>query len=86
METLFWGAVHVTKEVRQRFPHVIYPADTAFGQAIPLLRDLNPPGHGGRILNITSIGGYVANATLAYYCAGKFGTLHLGLSCHPPSR
>ncbi|KAM5542035.1 hypothetical protein V8D89_004345 [Ganoderma adspersum] len=54
VETLFWGAVHVTKE------------------AIPLLRDLNPPGHGGRILNITSIGGYVANATLSYYCAGKF--------------
>ncbi|PIL33191.1 hypothetical protein GSI_04641 [Ganoderma sinense ZZ0214-1] len=54
VETLFWGAVHVTKE------------------AIPLLRDLNPPGHGGRILNITSVGGYVANTTLAYYCAGKF--------------
>ncbi|KAM5542030.1 hypothetical protein V8D89_004340 [Ganoderma adspersum] len=54
VETLFWGAVHVTKE------------------AIPLLRDLNPPGHGGRILNITSVGGYIGNATRAYYCAGKF--------------
>ncbi|PIL33195.1 hypothetical protein GSI_04645 [Ganoderma sinense ZZ0214-1] len=54
VETLFWGAVYVTKE------------------AIPLLRDLNPPGHGGRILNITSVGGYIGNATRAYYCAGKF--------------
>ncbi|TBU41916.1 NAD(P)-binding protein [Dichomitus squalens] len=53
VETLFWGAVHVTKE------------------AIPLLRDMNPPGHGGRILNISSVGGYIGNATRAFYNAGK---------------
>ena len=52
-------------------------------QAIPLFRDLNPPGHGGRILNITSVGGYIGNATLAYYCAGKFGGGSV-VPSHPP--
>ena len=55
-------------------------------QAIPLFRDLNPPGHGGRILNITSMGGYIGNATLAYYCAGKFGGCSVILSRPSPSR
>ena len=48
------------------------------------MRDLNPPGHGGCILNITSIGGYVGNATLSYYCAGKFGKWHPILSSPTP--
>lgn len=37
------------------------------------MRDVNPPGHGGRILNISSVGGYVGNQTLSFYSAGKFG-------------
>ncbi|KAI0738083.1 NAD(P)-binding protein [Daedaleopsis nitida] len=41
-------------------------------EAISFLRDVNPPGHGGRVLNISSAGGYIANATRAYYNAGKF--------------
>ncbi|KAL1744177.1 hypothetical protein HDZ31DRAFT_82848 [Schizophyllum fasciatum] len=53
-ETLFWGAVNVTKEALQFFKKV------------------NPRGHGGRVLNVSSIGGYSANPTLAYYNAGKF--------------
>ncbi|TFY76994.1 hypothetical protein EWM64_g7019 [Hericium alpestre] len=40
--------------------------------AIPFFREVNPKGHGGRILNISSAGGYSANATLAFYSAGKF--------------
>lgn len=42
-------------------------------QAIAFFRDVNPPGHGGRVLNVSSCGGYAANPTLAYYSAGKFG-------------
>ncbi|KZT11169.1 NAD(P)-binding protein [Laetiporus sulphureus 93-53] len=41
-------------------------------EAIPFLRDINPPGHGGRILNVSSICGYSSNPTLSYYCAAKF--------------
>ncbi|EMD34262.1 hypothetical protein CERSUDRAFT_117138 [Gelatoporia subvermispora B] len=41
-------------------------------EAIKFMRDINPPGLGGRVLNISSIGGYIANTTLAYYSAGKF--------------
>ncbi|KAI0294477.1 hypothetical protein B0F90DRAFT_1821229 [Multifurca ochricompacta] len=41
-------------------------------QAIRFFREVNPPGHGGRILNVTSIGGYSGSAALAYYTAGKF--------------
>ncbi|KAI0262447.1 hypothetical protein BC834DRAFT_939782 [Gloeopeniophorella convolvens] len=41
-------------------------------EAIRFFREVNPPGHGGRVLNISSIGGYAANATASYYSAGKF--------------
>ncbi|TFY77130.1 hypothetical protein EWM64_g6880 [Hericium alpestre] len=34
--------------------------------------EVNPKGHGGRVLNISSAGGYSANAILAFYSAGKF--------------
>lgn len=37
------------------------------------MRDINPPGLGGRILNISSITGYTANPVLGFYSAAKFG-------------
>lgn len=42
-------------------------------QAITLMRDVNPPGHGGRVLNISSVGGYIGNATRGFYNSAKFG-------------
>ncbi|KAI0321434.1 hypothetical protein OF83DRAFT_314260 [Amylostereum chailletii] len=41
-------------------------------QAARFFREVNPKGLGGRVLNVSSSGGYSANATLAYYSAGKF--------------
>ncbi|KAI0785515.1 hypothetical protein C8Q75DRAFT_722698 [Abortiporus biennis] len=41
-------------------------------QAIPFMRDINPPGTGGLILNVSTVGGYSANPGLAFYSAGKF--------------
>ncbi|KAI0056013.1 NAD(P)-binding protein [Artomyces pyxidatus] len=41
-------------------------------QAIRFFREVNPKGHGGRILNISSTLGYDSHHTLAYYAAGKF--------------
>ena len=37
------------------------------------MRDVNPPGFGGRILNISSAGGYSAGPTISIYNAAKFG-------------
>lgn len=37
------------------------------------MREINPPGHGGRIFNISSAGGYSGNPIMALYNAGKFG-------------
>jgi len=41
-------------------------------KAVEFMRDVNPPGHGGLILNVSSIGGYSGNPCLAFYSAGKF--------------
>ncbi|KAF8581485.1 NAD(P)-binding protein [Ramaria rubella] len=41
-------------------------------EAIKFFMDVNPAGRGGRIFNISSIGGYQANHNLAFYSAGKF--------------
>ncbi|KAH9939448.1 hypothetical protein B0H21DRAFT_756962 [Amylocystis lapponica] len=40
-------------------------------EAIKFMRDVNPPGDGGRILNISSTYGYTSTPSLAYYSAGK---------------
>ncbi|KAI0713762.1 hypothetical protein C8Q76DRAFT_776726 [Earliella scabrosa] len=41
-------------------------------EAIKFMRDVNPPGQGGRILNLTSVGGFLGQPTGSYYHAGKF--------------
>ncbi|TFY62812.1 hypothetical protein EVJ58_g3632 [Rhodofomes roseus] len=41
-------------------------------ESIRFFRNVNPPGQGGRVLNITSVCGYSSNPTLSYYCAAKF--------------
>ncbi|KAJ7618240.1 hypothetical protein B0H17DRAFT_1219973 [Mycena rosella] len=41
-------------------------------EAIKFMRDVNPPGHGGLIINVSSAGGYLANPALAFYNASKF--------------
>ncbi|CAL1707777.1 unnamed protein product [Somion occarium] len=41
-------------------------------QAIRFFRDVNPSGHGGHIINITSVGGYNGHPGSAFYHTGKF--------------
>ncbi|GJE88094.1 hypothetical protein PsYK624_041770 [Phanerochaete sordida] len=41
-------------------------------RAIPFMRDVNPPGIGGRIINVSSCGGYSAGPTLSVYNGAKF--------------
>ncbi|KAH9939442.1 hypothetical protein B0H21DRAFT_893982 [Amylocystis lapponica] len=40
-------------------------------EAIKFMRDINPPGHGGLVINISSCLGYSSVPALAFYCAGK---------------
>ncbi|TFK79829.1 NAD-P-binding protein, partial [Polyporus arcularius HHB13444] len=41
-------------------------------EAVRWFRENNPPRQGGRVLNISSCGGFISNPTLAYYSASKF--------------
>lgn len=73
-EVMFWGPVHVSKEV------IIFVesaeetfAEYFFVQAIRVFREVNPPGKGGRIFNLSSTGGYSSQPLLSYYNAAKFG-------------
>ena len=48
------------------------------------MRDVNPPGVGGRIINVSSCGGYSAGPTLSIYNGAKFGepALTIKVSMH----
>ncbi|THH13844.1 hypothetical protein EW146_g6424 [Bondarzewia mesenterica] len=59
IEVIFWGPVNITKK-------------GVFNTSIRMFRDVNPAGLGGRVLNVSSAGGYAANTSLAFYSAGKF--------------
>jgi len=41
-------------------------------EAAHIFREINPSGDGGRIFNISTVGGYRANPVLSYYSASKF--------------
>lgn len=43
-------------------------------EAIKCFRDTNPPGDGGRLLQMSSYGGLVGVPVVPFYCASKFGT------------
>ncbi|KIX99469.1 uncharacterized protein Z520_05045 [Fonsecaea multimorphosa CBS 102226] len=55
--------------------------------ALPILREVNPPGKGGLIMQISSVGGRVCFAGGAYYHASKFAlegfTDSLAKEMHP---
>ncbi|KAI0937996.1 hypothetical protein AcV7_003313 [Taiwanofungus camphoratus] len=60
------------EEARRQMDVLFWGPFHVIKEAIPLMRDVNPPGVGGRILSISSAGGYSANPTLSIYSAGKF--------------
>lgn len=57
---------------RDQFETLFWGPVSVTKAALEFFKTVNPPGHGGRVLNVSSIGGYSANPTLAYYNAGKF--------------
>ncbi len=64
----------VPEEVgRALFETNFWGAVTVSREAVRFFRELNPPGVGGRLLQISSISGLVGGAGLAYYSASKHG-------------
>jgi NAD(P)-dependent dehydrogenase (short-subunit alcohol dehydrogenase family) len=43
-------------------------------EAVRFFREENPAGAGGRLLNISSLGGIQPVPSMPYYCSAKFGT------------
>ncbi|KAJ7862637.1 hypothetical protein B0H14DRAFT_3611633, partial [Mycena olivaceomarginata] len=60
------------EDARQNFEVQFWGPVNITREAIKFLRDVNPAGHGGLIINISSAGGYLANPALAFYNASKF--------------
>ena len=79
-EVMFWGPVHICKEVSGA---AHFRKNTWLGthmflsqrlpQAVRIFREVNPPGEGGHIFNVSSAGGYFAQPSIPYYAASKFG-------------
>ena len=44
-------------------------------EAVKCFRETNPPGAGGRLLQMSSYGGLVGMPACSFYCAAKFGVL-----------
>lgn len=71
-EVNFWGAARISREVRTCRSSLRIGVPDQRYQAVKYFREHNTPA--GRILNISSAGGFSGNPTLAYYSASKFGT------------
>lgn len=52
-------------------------AEPCILQAVRFFREVNLPGHGGRIFNMSSVAGYTGHAGIVFYSAGKFGALNI---------
>ncbi len=69
------GEVEGTPEdaARSLFEVTFWGADRVGREAIKLFREINKPGMGGRLLNVTSSIGFNAGPGLGYYSASKYG-------------
>jgi NAD(P)-dependent dehydrogenase (short-subunit alcohol dehydrogenase family) len=72
-EVMFWGPVHICKEVSDGRVVNMLNMLHIVSQAIRIFREVNPPGDGGLIFNVSSAGGYFAQPSIPYYAAAKFG-------------
>ncbi|CAL1707779.1 unnamed protein product [Somion occarium] len=60
------------EETRKQIEVLFWGPVHIIKRAIPFMRDINPSGQGGHILNISSSGGHQAHPGIAFYNAGKF--------------
>ncbi|KIW79537.1 hypothetical protein Z517_06149 [Fonsecaea pedrosoi CBS 271.37] len=59
-------------DARAQFETNFWGAVNVTKAALPILREVNPPGKGGLFIQISSVGGRVCYAGSAYYHASKF--------------
>ncbi|KAJ7174416.1 hypothetical protein C8R46DRAFT_1251904 [Mycena filopes] len=59
-------------DARQNFEVQFWGPVNVTREAIKFLRDVNPKGHGGLVINVSSAGGYLANPGISFYNASKF--------------
>jgi len=60
------------KDARNEFEVQFWGPVNITKEAVKIFREVNPPGCGGRIFNVSTIGGYSAKQTLSFYSASKF--------------
>ncbi len=61
------------EEGRAMFDTNFWGAVRVSREAVKFFREVNPPGVGGRLLQISSITGIIGGAGMAYYAASKHG-------------
>ncbi|KAH9946650.1 NAD(P)-binding protein [Amylocystis lapponica] len=68
------GEIEATsdEEARKEMEVLFWGPVSISKKAVKFMRDINPAGQGGRIINVSSIGGYSSNPTFAFYSSGKF--------------
>ncbi|KAK0237927.1 NAD(P)-binding protein [Armillaria nabsnona] len=60
------------EDARKQFEVQFWGPVRIMKEAVKIFREGNPEGDGGRVFNVSSVGGYMANPTLAYYSSSKF--------------
>jgi len=60
------------EQARQSIEVLFWGAVNVTKKAVSFFREVNPKGHGGRILQVSSVGGFAGQPTLSFYSAGKF--------------
>ncbi|KDR84664.1 hypothetical protein GALMADRAFT_151454 [Galerina marginata CBS 339.88] len=57
---------------RAQFEVMFWGAVHISKEAVRIFREVNPPGEGGHIFNVSSAGGYSSQPSMAYYSSAKF--------------
>jgi len=60
------------EDARDQFEVMFWGPAHICKEAIRIFREVNPPGDGGHIFNVSSAGGYSAQPTISYYASAKF--------------
>lgn len=70
------GEIEATpdEDARKEFEVQFWGPVNITKEAIKFFREVNEPGRGGRVFNVSTAGGYSSNQALAFYSSSKFGS------------